>query len=130
MRLPVRPARFSRDKRRPAPRVRPLAAQPVEIQVMGTGTLDVLHARDISTSGVGIYVPHRFRGCDIDSEVELVVTLPKRRPFLTRGVIRHVTRHGEPTEYFGVEFTDLRDAHRKQIQAYVMDLEARAPRLP
>lgn len=86
---------------------------------MGSGTLDILRARDISATGVGVYVSHRFDGCDIDCEVELVITLPRCRSFLARGVIRHVTRSGEPAEYFGVEFTQLRDEHRESLRRYV-----------
>lgn len=104
---------------RPAARVRPLPTAPIEVQIMGAGTLDVLRVRDISATGLGVYVPHRFDGCDIDAEVELVITLPQLRPFLARGVIRHVTATGEPAEYFGVQFTELKDEHRQRIRHYV-----------
>ena len=51
--------------------------------------------------------------------IQFAPSLPKTRPFMARGVIRHVTQNGGPSEYFGVEFTDLRDSHRAQIEAYV-----------
>ena len=68
-------SRDPRFDRRPT-RVRPLPGASVEVQIMGTNSLDILHARDISVRGVGVLVPHLFEGCDIDSRVELVVTLP------------------------------------------------------
>lgn len=102
-----------------AVRVRPLPSQPVEVQIIGKASLDVLRARDISESGVGVWVEHRFEGCDIKLPVELVITLPKRKPFLAKGVIKHVTRRDEPVEYFGVEFTEISEGNRGQIASYV-----------
>ena len=66
-----------------------------EIQVMGRGTLDVLHARNVSQTGIGIYVPHDFAGCDLEATVELIITLPHERPFLTHGTIKHQTEHAK-----------------------------------
>ena len=85
---------------------------------MGDGFLDVFAARDISASGVGIVVPHRFHGCKIDDEVALVITLPKERPFLARGRIVHRTKTDH--EFFGVEFSELERSHRKLIANYVV----------
>ena len=102
-------------------RVRPLRSAPVEVQIMGRRSLDVLHVRDISATGLGVYVAHRFEGCDIDAEVDLVLTLPGSRPFLTRGVIRHNTRgEGDASGYFGVEFSLLQRGQRALIEAYVV----------
>lgn len=86
-------------------RVRTTPERAVSVQVMGTGFLDVLSARDISPRGVGIVVPHRFVGCGVDDGVDLVITLPGERPFLARGRIVHRTKTSE--EFFGVEFTDI-----------------------
>ena len=38
-------------------RVIPLRMAPVEVQVIGSGTVDVLRARNVSTTGLGLYVP-------------------------------------------------------------------------
>ena len=105
-------------------RVRPTAALPVEVQIIGKGSLDVLRTRDLSVSGVGVWVEHRFAGCDIESPVELVITLPRSRPFLAKGIIRHLTQDGEPSEYLGVELTELSRANREQIAAYVAQTPA------
>lgn len=100
-------------------RVRPSPARPVEVQIMGAGSLDVLNASNISVTGIGVRVPHRFEGCDLAAEVELVVTLPGRRPFLAGGIIRHITKAGTPGDLFGIEFTRISDEHLSQVRGYV-----------
>lgn len=86
---------------------------------MSPDSLDILPAHDISETGLAVIVPHRFEGCDLDSSVELVLTLPGRRPFQARGKIRHITEEGGPAERFGVEFTEIRSRHRVWIRAFV-----------
>ncbi|MEM9174277.1 MAG: PilZ domain-containing protein [Myxococcota bacterium] len=100
-------------------RVVPLRMAPVEVQVMGRGTLDVLRARNVSTTGLGIFVPHGFEGFDLAEEVELVITLPSRKPFLAMGVIKHVTETDAETCHFGVEFTALAGSNRQALEQYV-----------
>jgi c-di-GMP-binding flagellar brake protein YcgR len=84
---------------------------------MGEGFLDVFAARDISAGGVGIVVPHRFEGCAIDQEVDLVISLPGERPFMARGRIVHRTKTHQ--EFFGVEFARLSRNHRSLLERYV-----------
>jgi hypothetical protein len=84
---------------------------------MGEGFLDVFPARDISASGVSICVPHRFQGCAIEQEVDLVISLPAERPFMARGRIVHRTKTSQ--EFFGVEFTRLAETHSDLIERYV-----------
>ena len=103
-------------------RVVPTAEAPVEIQVMGRGRLDVLNARNVSQTGIGIYVPHAFAGCDLDEEVELVITLPRERSFLARGTIKHRTDGEGEGYHFGVEFTDIERVHRIKIRRFVRAL--------
>lgn len=108
------------DEVRRRQRVLPLPKEPVEVQIMGLGTLDVLHARNVSRSGLGVYVHHRFEGLDLAMPVELVVTLPGGRPFLAVGVIRHVTEDGAiDAGHFGLEFTALADSARQALSEYV-----------
>ena len=91
---------------------------PIRVDIMGDGFLDVLLARDISVGGLGICVPHGFADCDIDSEVELIVTLGRARPFKTRGAIRHHNKAARDT-VFGVEFTGLSSAQLEAVEAYI-----------
>ncbi len=104
---------------RPYKRVQPTPGEPVEVQILSEGSIDILHARDVSVGGLGVYVPHGFEGCKIEEEVDLVVTLPQTRTFSAKGVIRHVTGVAEISGYFGVEFTQIRAEHRAAIQEYV-----------
>ena len=84
---------------------------------MGDGFLDAFAARDISASGVSIVVPHRFEDCNLDDEVELILTLPSQRPFMLRGRIVHRTKTDH--SFFGVQFSDISRDHRNQISRYV-----------
>ena len=95
---------------------------------MGRGFLDVLHARDISTGGLGIRVPHDFEGCDIHSEVELIITLGRARPFKAMGAIRH---HGRPgaEHIFGVEFLGLSPEQQQAVDDYVQACARHRPKL-
>ena len=85
---------------------------------MGQGFLDVLNACDISAGGLGVRVAHGFVGCNIDSEVELIVTLGRSRPFKTTGAIRHHGK-GDRPQVFGVEFTSLSSEQRAAVEAYI-----------
>ena len=80
--------------------------------------MDVLYARDISTLGIGIWVPHQFKGCKIDEEVQIIVTLPDMEPFLCQGLIRHKSSR-DAVEFFGVQFTQISGSHRSWIETYV-----------
>ena len=85
---------------------------------MGDGFLEVLVARDISAGGVGVFVPHDFQGCDIDSEVDLILKVGGARPFKTRGVIRHQVREGS-AHFYGVAFVGLTPEQREIVSQYV-----------
>jgi c-di-GMP-binding flagellar brake protein YcgR len=84
---------------------------------MGDGFLDVFPARDISAGGVSIIVPHRFEGCPLEDDVDLVISLPGERPFMARGRIVHRTKTSH--EFFGVEFSRLAAANAATIERYV-----------
>ncbi len=99
-------------------RVRPEPHRPVEVQVMGAGFLDVLRARDVSQTGLGILVPHGFEGCDLLDAVELIVTLPGSASFRAAGMLRHRTQYGS-TSFFGVEFSRISHRDRLALRAYV-----------
>jgi PilZ domain len=91
---------------------------PVRVDIMGNGFLDVLHACDISRGGLGIRVPHGFEGCDIDSDVELIVTLGRARPFKAKGVIRHYSKTARD-HTFGLEFIALAPEQGDAVDAYI-----------
>jgi hypothetical protein len=86
---------------------------------MGEGFLEVLAARDIGVGGVAVCVPHDFRGCDIDRPVELVIKIGHEKPFMARGVIRHLSK-APADHFFGVKFTKVAPEHLEQIRRYVV----------
>jgi len=107
---------YYKEKRR-STRVRPDPASPIEVQIIGVSFLEVLHARNICIHGMGIFVPHRFEGYNIDSCVELIITLPQGRPFKAIGKIRHEANKSK--SFFGVEFVELDEKDRQAIAQYV-----------
>ncbi len=100
-----------------ATRVHPDPDEPIEIQLMSQNFLDIFEARDISASGVGIFVPYRFENCRLKSPVDLVITLPAAEPFLAKGRIVHRTK--VEREFFGVEFVYLPPQNTATIVRYV-----------
>lgn len=110
----------------PAPRAKPDAQAPVQVQIMGDHSLDIVFARDISETGVGIFVPHSFEGCGIDGEVDLLIALPGVRPFLAKGRVRHLSKTKDGRDHFGVRFVEIADAHRDAISDYIDDMCGRA----
>jgi len=105
-------------------RATPRRGAPVEVQVMGSRSLDVFHARNLSQTGIGVYVPHDFAGCDFDEEVELVITLPGERSFLARGMIKHRTDSGSDGHHFGLHFTRISRRDRMRIRDLVRELSS------
>jgi len=85
---------------------------------MGDGFLEVFRARDISISGLSVYVPHGFDGYRIDGPVDLVLKIGHDRSFRARGVIRHHSTEADK-RFFGVQFIDVSDEHMRRIRQYV-----------
>ena len=86
---------------------------------MGEGFLDIVKARDISEGGVGVWIPHGFSGCNIESYVELVVTLPGRKPFMVTGSVKHDSENKAGERFFGIEFAKLSPKHCARIRSFV-----------
>jgi hypothetical protein len=100
---------------------------PIRVDIMGNGFLEVLHARDISLGGLGVSVPHGFEGCDLNGEVELIVTLGRARPFKTMGVIRHYSKTARD-HVFGLEFVGLGPEQIEAVDAYIQSCMRRRSR--
>jgi len=116
-------------------RVRPTPDEPLLVQLMGPRFLEPLRARDISRSGVAVWATRPMAECTVDAQVRLVLRVPGGRPLIALGEVRHRTEHLEE-EFFGVEFMELADGHRAQIEAYIerrlreeREAESRATRL-
>lgn len=100
-------------------RVEPSKTAPIEVQIIGDDFLDIVRARDIGMGGVGVWIGHGFVGCDISSEVDLVITLPRRKSFVVRSKIRHNTELGLGDKFFGVEFLSLTARQKDAIGTYL-----------
>lgn len=85
---------------------------------MGDGFLEALRARDISVSGLGVFVPHDFDGYRIDGPIDLVIKIGHGRSFTAQGVIRHRSAVAND-HFFGVQFTRVSDENVRRIRQYV-----------
>src|SRR5512138_2195680 len=105
-------------ERRRHPRVMPYDAHPVEVQLVGTNFIEVLRATDISVGGIGVRVGYEFAGYDLDHEVDVIITLPGKRPFRARGKVRSKSARGRD-HVFGVEFTFVAETGRAPLAEFV-----------
>jgi len=103
-------------------RVTPPPHAPVKIQIMGQHSLDFTNAKDISITGIGVHVPHGFEACNLESDVELVITLPGKRSFSAVGALRHRSK-GDEQGSFGIEFTQISEASCLLIEMYIDDFK-------
>jgi hypothetical protein len=103
-------------------RVYPDSKNPVEVQIMGDGFLDIFHARDVSANGIGIEVPYKFEGCDIDKPIDLVITLPPDNCFKARGIIKHSNAELTSKGIFGVKLTSFEKGYENEIKTYVKEM--------
>jgi hypothetical protein len=103
-------------------RVYPEPENPVEIQIMGDGFLDIFYARNVSEKGIGIEVPYKFEGCDIDKPIDIIITLPPDNCFKARGIIKHSNAELTMKGIFGVELTSLEKRHERDIKNYIEEM--------
>ena len=54
----------------------PEEGHPIHLDINGENFIEILTAVSISQKGIGIRVPHGFKGCKINKQVELVLSLP------------------------------------------------------
>lgn len=109
---------LSKLYKRQVERVKPLDGEPVEVQIMGGGSIDILNAFDISINGIGVKLPAYFSVGDVRREVSLIISLPHSKPFAAKGILRHVTEG----DCFGVEFTSITKPALGKIQHYISEV--------
>lgn len=97
-------------------RVRPATHSPIRVDINGENFLDVLHAKDISETGIGIRVPHFFSGCSIDKPVQLIISLPA--PFKAMIKARGQVKHSN-SDQFGVRFTQIEKSAEVLLRKYI-----------
>ena len=103
------------DTNQRSKRVSPTPNEPIAIRLMTDG----FEARDISTTGAGIFVPVHLEGCSLKNPINFVIKLPGEDPFRASGRIVHRTKLGR--EFLGVEFVKLSRLNAATIERYVED---------
>lgn len=98
------------------------SAPPVFVDVVGEGFYDRCRARDISENGISIFVRHGFQGCDINSEIELHITLPNKRIVKALGRLRHLGLGHE--HYFGIQIITFRGDGKTDLAQFIQTLRA------
>jgi len=94
----------------------PAPDQPVHVDLKGSDFAEVTTAVNISKEGIGISVPHGFKGCNLDEIIDIIVKLPEpvRRNFSTTAkVIYHQGNN------FGVQFENLEREDEEDLWAYI-----------
>ncbi len=97
-------------------RVMPAFNKPVRVDINGENFLDILHAKDVSETGIGIRVPHFFSGCHIDEPVQFIISLPApcKAMIRVRGLVKH-SNHDQ----FGVHFTHIDRNALMMLRKYI-----------
>jgi len=105
-------------------RVIPKELEPVEVQIMGEGFLDILTAKDIGESGLGVFIPTGYSCADIKYEVDLIITIPGFKSFEAGGIVKHTCAEAEKTDLrsFGIYFTRIKPEHKELLTRYVQTL--------
>jgi len=105
---------FSNKDNRKKIRVIPEQGENIRIDLAGSNFLDIVYAKNISESGLGIWVPHRFEGCDLNQEVNFSVRLPP--PIIhTFSFYSEIIAHNN----FGVVFRGLSKKDQNYIRQYI-----------
>jgi len=94
----------------------PEEEHPIHLDINGENFIEVLNAVSISQKGIGISVPHGFKGCKIYNQVELVLSIPNpiNQSILIFGEIRYIAK-----KTFGVIFTKMSSENNKIIRDYI-----------
>ena len=112
-----------------AERVKPLEAEPVEVQVMSIGSIDILRAFDISLKGIGIRSPQKYEIDQKEERVDLIITLPGAKPFKASGIVRHITNRPNKDLCFGIEFTNIGKNSLGDIREYMENIKLKRTQL-
>jgi len=106
---------WPKDRRRYF-RAVPEKEHPIHLDINGENFIEILTAVSISQKGLGIKVPHGFKGCKIDNQVELVLSLPYpiNQTIQMYGKIRYIANLT-----FGIIFTEISSENNRIIREYI-----------
>ncbi len=102
-----------------APRAMPKEAEKVTAQFIGQNSGEVLDVRDISTSGIAVFVGAGFMYNNVQNEQQFVIKLPARPSFLVTGFVKHYRTKTDGREHLGIEFRKISDKYKMVIRDYV-----------
>jgi hypothetical protein len=102
-----------------APRAMPNEKEKVTAQFIGQNSGEVLDVRDISTSGVAVFVGAGFMYNNVQSEQQFVIKLPSSPSFLVTGFVKHYRTKTDGREHLGIEFRKISDKYKMVIRDYV-----------
>lgn len=102
-----------------APRAVPKDQEKVTAQFIGQNSGEVLDVRDISTSGVAVFVGAGFMYNNVQNEQQFVIKLPSSPSFLVTGFVKHYRTKTDGREHLGIEFRKISDKYKMVIRDYV-----------
>jgi hypothetical protein len=98
--------------------VRPHPTAPIEVQLMGDGFLEVVHAIDISTKCVGIFLEHGIDDQQFGSRAEVILVLPRCQAVHLRVRICHQNGSSDQ-RHVSLEFLRLPPPAQSLLESYV-----------
>ncbi len=103
-------------------RIAPKELEPVEVQIMGQGFLDILFAKDIGKNGLGLYAPNNYTCAKVQCEVELIISVPGHKSFEASGLITHTGNNAEQENpnctCIGIHFTRITPQNKAILVSY------------
>jgi hypothetical protein len=103
--------------RRDTFRVRPATREPIPVEIVAAGILEMGQLMDISEGGVGVQLDNSS-GTDLTGkEVELLIGFPGTHGVYVKGVVRRVRPDKSPV--LGIQFVDLPVKALDAIRNYV-----------
>ena len=109
--------------RRDTFRVRPATREPIPVEIVAAGSLELGQLVDISEGGVGVQLEAASGGDLMGKEVELLMGFPGTHGVYAKGVVRRVRL--EKTPVLGIMFIDLPMKALDAIRGYVAGRGAR-----
>ncbi len=102
-----------------APRAFPAHNQPVTVQFIGQNSGAAMPVRDISETGVSVFVSASFMYASVHEEQQFVIKIPNRPSFLVTGFVRHYRTRTDGKEHLGIEFKKISVKYKAFIRDFV-----------
>jgi hypothetical protein len=105
-------------ERRDTFRVRPATREPIRVELVSAGMLEVGELVDVSEGGVGVKLDLTAGSDLVGIEFELIIKFPGNQAAYARGVVRTVRLDGG--HVLGLQFVNLPDKALYAIRNYVV----------